>query len=255
MGEMDEDAVDRELATLGKVPIDDRIVFGDGSSDEVAAEEVGEREIGDDELEPAVVVEDVPADDPEGGFLMGEAIPQLQNGKWETYGQLGGLLLRNREYVDKLLRDAKLARGFARPNGPSRDLMNASAVLSRISWFVVSIEGNRATMATYYALFIKLSADLADMAITNRFARGVGPHKEARMDGGRLLPGAGRQPSTSSRRRSLGCSRRAVARQSQTGCARFGGRRRCRRFRNVFGAKIEGHIMDWRKLKDCHHER
>jgi hypothetical protein len=61
--------------------------------------------------------------------------------------------------------------------------MNASAVLSRTSWFVVSIEGNRATIATYYAEFIELRADLADMAITNRFARGVAPHIEARMDG------------------------------------------------------------------------
>jgi hypothetical protein len=113
MGEMDEDAVDRELATLGKVPIDDRIVFGDGSPDEVAAEVVGKREIGDDEVEPAVVVEDVPADpvtaavlakDAEGGFLMGEVIPQLHKGKWGTDRQLSGLLLRNREYVDELLR-------------------------------------------------------------------------------------------------------------------------------------------------------
>jgi hypothetical protein len=57
----------------------------------------------------------------------------------------------------------------------------------------VSIEGNRATMATYYAEFMKLRADLADMAITNRFARGVGPHIEARMN--RDAAAAGRRPA------------------------------------------------------------
>jgi hypothetical protein len=44
MGERDEDAVDRERARLGKAPINARIVFGDGSPDEVAAECVGERD-------------------------------------------------------------------------------------------------------------------------------------------------------------------------------------------------------------------
>jgi hypothetical protein len=34
-------------------------------------------------------------------------------------------------------------------------------------------------MATYYAQFIKPRASLADMAITNGFARGVVPHIEA----------------------------------------------------------------------------
>jgi hypothetical protein len=71
--------------------------------------------------------------------------------------------------------------------------MNASAVLSRILWFVVSIEDNRATMATYYAESVRLRADLADMAIMNRFTRGVVPHTEARMDGDAVA--AGRRPA------------------------------------------------------------
>jgi hypothetical protein len=71
--------------------------------------------------------------------------------------------------------------------------MNASAVLSRISWFVVSFEDNRATMATYYAESIELRADLTDMAITNRFARGVVPQIEARMD--EDAAAAGRRPA------------------------------------------------------------
>jgi hypothetical protein len=114
---------------------------------------------------------------------MGEVIRQLQNGKWETYGQLGGLLLRSREYIDELYRDPKLAHGFVRPNGLDRDLMNASAALSRTSRFVLSIEGNHAPMAIYCAEFMKLHTDLADIAITNRFARGVAPQIEARMEG------------------------------------------------------------------------
>jgi hypothetical protein len=82
------------------MPIDGRVGFGDGSPDEEAAEEVGERAIGDDEIKPAAVVEDVPTDpataavlanDPEGGSLIGEVNPaaaERQVGDGRTAGWL-----------------------------------------------------------------------------------------------------------------------------------------------------------------------
>ena len=64
--------------------------------------------------------------------------------------------------------------------------MNAAAVLGHISMFVLdvlAIEGDRATMASYYTEYMKLNDKLVEMDDDNRFARGILPRIEARMRG------------------------------------------------------------------------
>jgi hypothetical protein len=121
-------------------------------------------------------------------------VPRMQEDKWQIYAELGAFMDGAQPFMNELVADSRLFAGRKRPADLPKvmesDFFATLDTMRTISLFLVSIEGERKTIADFFVEANRLMALLEEKAVADRGAQVLLDCFRERLHGSAVLGGA-----------------------------------------------------------------